>query len=252
MKSGNQSVDRAALILKTLSLHGALGVTEIARLVGLPKSITYRLLSSLKGSDLVRVEPDRRRYMLGYGLLQITAKLLSGIEVRDLALPMLRQLRHETRETVALNVRDGDQRVTVERLDTSYEVRFVIDLGRPLPLHIGAAGKAILAFLSDDEIGEIVGRSALSAKRMQVLMRDLAEIKTVGLSDTCGERVTGSRSISAPILNHEGVAIASVSVLSLESRMKRKEVTEFGRLVRTAAGEISCQMGAAGFSRAAA
>jgi IclR family acetate operon transcriptional repressor len=99
VKSGNQSVDRAALILKTLSRHGALGVTEITRLVGLPKSITYRLLSSLKGADLVRVEPDRRRYMLGYGLLQITAKLLSGIEVRDLALPMLRQLRHETHET---------------------------------------------------------------------------------------------------------------------------------------------------------
>lgn len=252
MKSGNQSVDRAALILKTLSLHGALGVTEIARLVGLPKSIAYRLLSSLKGAELVRVEPDRRRYMLGYGLLQITAKLLSGIEVRDLALPMLRQLRHETHETVALNVRDGDQRVTVERLDTSYEVRFVIDLGRPQPLHIGAAGKAILAFLCDDEIKEIVERSALSAKRMQVLMRDLAEIKTLGLSDTCGERVAGSRSISAPILNHDGVAIASVSVLSLESRMKRKEATEFGRLVRATAGDISRQMGAAGFSRAAA
>ena len=174
--------------------------------------------------------------------------------MRDVALPTLRQLRHETGETVALNVRDGDCRVTVtvERLDTSFEVRFVIDLWRLLPLHIGAAGKAILAFLPDEEIEEIVKRTSLSAKRMQLLLKDLAEIQNLGLSDTCGERVAGSRSISAPILNHESVAIASVSVLSLEFRVQGKKVNELRRLVKSAARDISSEMGWAGVSHVAA
>lgn len=251
MSKGNQSVERGALILKVLSEHGAMGVTDIANRIGLSKSITYRLLASLKAAELVRVEPRSCRYGLGYGLLKMTANWLARIEVRNLAMPHLRLLRQESRETVGLNVRDGDRRVTVERLDTSFEVRFVIDLGRPQPLHAGAAGKAILAFQPDQEIAEIVSRAELSSRREKQLMKDLEEIQRQGFSDTCGERVPGSRSISAPILNHEGVAIASVSVLSLESRMQRREVSKCRRLVKITASEISSELGFADYSRVA-
>jgi len=244
VSKGNQSVARAALILKVLSEHGSLGVTDIARRIGLAKSITYRLLASLKEADLVRLESTSRRYALGYGLLQMTADWLARSDVRDVAMPLLKQLRRETGETVSLNIRDGDNRVTVERLDTSFEVRFVIDLGRPWPLHIGAAGKAILAFLPNDEIAEILTRTNLTSQQMKRLIEGLDEIRGLGFSDTCGERVAGSRSISAPILNHEDEVVASVSVLSLQSRMHRREVNECRRLVKAAAGQISGEMGA--------
>lgn len=251
VSSGNQSVERASLILKTLSEHGSLGVTDIARRVGLPKSITYRLLVSLRAADFVRADPKSRRYALGYGLLQMTSDWLSRIEVRSVAMPYLKQLRHDTGETVALNVRDGDCRVSVERLDTSFEVRFVIDLGRRLPMHIGAAGKAILAFLPDSEIAEIMTRAKLPARQERQLKKDLEEIRRLGFSDTCGERVPGSRSISAPIFNHEGMAIASVSILSLESRLHQREVKECRRRVKIAAMDISNEMGSSRYSSVA-
>jgi DNA-binding IclR family transcriptional regulator len=251
VSKGNQSVERGALVLKTLSEHGSLGVTDIARQIGLPKSITYRLLASLKSADLVRQEPKSRRYTLGYGFLQMTANWLARIEVRTVAMPFLRQLRHDTHETIGLNVRDGDDRVTVERLDTSFEVRYVIELGRPFPMHIGAAGKAILAFLPEDEITEIVARADLSPPMETQLMKDLADVRRFGVSDTCGERVTGSRSISAPIFNHEGAAIASISVLTLQSRMQRREGNNCRRLVKIVAMEISNEMGAGLYSSVA-
>lgn len=251
VSSGNQSVERASLILKTLSEHGSLGVTDIARRIALPKSITYRLLASLKAADLVRVEPQSRRYALGYGLLQMTSDWLARIEVRNVAMPYMRQLRHDTGETVALNVRDGDCRVSVERLDTSFEVRFVIDLGRRLPIHIGAAGKSILAFLPDDEIAEIVTRADLPPRQERQLTKELEKIRRLGFSDTCGERVAGSRSISAPIFNHEGLAVASVSILSLESRLHQREVRECRRRVKIAAMDISNEMGARRYSSVA-
>jgi len=251
VSNGNQSVERGALILKTLSEHGSLGVTDIAQRLNLPKSITYRLLASLKAAELVRIESKNRRYSLGYGLLQLTADWLARIDVRNLAMPHLRHLRHETHETVALNLRDGDSRVTVERLDTSFEVRFVIDIGRPLPLHVGAAGKAILAFLPNDEIAEVVTRVDLSARKTKQLLEDLDNVRRLGYADTCGERVAGSRSISAPIFNYEGLAIASVSILSLQSRMQRREVNECRRRVKAAALEISSEMGASPLSTVA-
>ena len=251
MSNSNQSVKRGALILKTLSEHGSLGMTEIARRLDLPKSITHRLLASLKAADLVRIEPGNHRYTLGYGLLQMTADWLARMDVRNLALPHLRHLRDQTHETVALNLRDGGNRVTVERLDTSFEVRFMIDIGRPLPLHVGAAGKAILAFLSHDEIDEVVARVDLSPRKAKRLLEDLDVVRRLGFSDTCGERVIGSRSISAPVFNHEGLAIASVSILSLQSRMQRREVNECRRCIKAAALEISSEMGVSPFSTVA-
>jgi len=127
----------------------------------------------------------------------------------------------------------------------------VIELGRPLPMHVGAAGKAILAFLPEDEIAGIVARAELSSPMEKKLMKDLADVRRLGVSDTCGERVAGSRSISAPIFNHEGAAIASVSVLTLQSRMQRREGNNCRRLVKITASEISSEMGFADYSRVA-
>jgi IclR family acetate operon transcriptional repressor len=141
--------------------------------------------------------------------------------------------------------------VTVERLDTSFEVRFMIDLFSPLPMHIGAAGKAMLAFLPDEEIAEIVSRAELPSRREKQLMKDLDKVRRLGFSDTCGERIAGSRSISAPILNHEGVAVASISILSLQTRMQGREIKECRRLVKIAAMEISSEMGSTQYSRVA-
>ena len=99
VSSGNQSVERGALILKTLAENGSLGVTDIAKRLDLPKSIAYRLLTSLKEADLVRVEAKSRRYTLGYGLLQMAANWLAHIDVRNVAMPHLKQLRRDTHQS---------------------------------------------------------------------------------------------------------------------------------------------------------
>jgi len=80
---------------------------------------------------------------------------------------------------------------------------------------------------------------------------NLDDVRRLGFSDTSGERVAGSRSISAPIFNHEGMVVASVSVLSLHSRMQRREVNECRRCVKATALEISSEMGAQPYSTVA-
>jgi IclR family transcriptional regulator, KDG regulon repressor len=239
-----QSVARAAEVLKVLAQGGwGMGVSEIAQTAGLGKSTTHRLLSSLIEAEFVRMEPNSHRYTLGSGLLQLTATWFSDIKVRTVALPHLRTLRNTTKETVSLNIRDGDSRVAIERLDTSHEVRFVVDLGRPLPLHIGAAGKAILAFLPEAEISAILKTAGLDQPATNRTLREMKKIRQAGTAYSCGERVVGSRSVSAPIFSPEGAAIASVSILSLESRLDEMNLAEYRKLAGDTAKNISADFG---------
>ena len=239
-----QSIERAAQVLEALAGGGnPMGVTEIAKRINLGKSTVHRILASLVRVRFVRMEPATHQYTLGYGLLQLTSGVLRGSEVSMIALPHLRDLREKTQETVTLNLRDNDQRVVVERLDTSHEIRYVAEIGWPLPLHVGAGGKAILAFMDEAEVHGILKEANLSATAVRRLYRDLREIRGAGTAYTLGERLPGAGSISAPVFDHEGAAIASVNVLSLESRLNAGTVRKFRRLVRAAAMTVSGELG---------
>lgn len=239
-----QSIGRAARVLTTLSdADNPMGVTEIAGVVNLGKSTVHRILTSLMQANFVRMDPDSRQYSLGYGLLQLTAGLMRGSEVAITALPFLRDLRRATEETVSLNVRDHEHRTVVERLDTLHEIRYVAEIGRPLPLYVGAGGKAILAFMDDAEVRRIQALAKMSPKQIQRLDKELAEIRAAGSAYTLGERLPGAGSISAPVFKHDNKVIASVNVLCLESRLTANTVRNFRELVRKAGKDISQALG---------
>ena len=239
-----QSIERAARVLAALSDSGdRMGVTEIANKVNLGKSTVHRILATLVQVRFVRLDPTSRQYALGYGLLQLTSGVLRESEVSMIALPHLRDLRQKTQETVSLNLRDNRHRVVVERLDTSHEIRYVAEIGWPLPLHVGAGGKAILAFMDDAEVLSVLEDAKLSANRIRNVTRELKEIRAAGSAFTLGERLPGAGSISAPVFNHEAVAIASVNVLSLEARLNAATVRNFRRLVRATAMAVSGELG---------
>lgn len=240
-------VDRAVLILQILAEEGrSLGVTEIARRVRLGKSTTHRLLASLTKPHVVRRDPETSLYGLGFRLLSWTSAWLDRIDVRTRALPHLRQLREKCQETVSLNILDGLRRVAVERLETSHELRFVVDLGKPLPLHMGAGSKAMLAFLPEHDIRQVVKAARLGPRARGALRRDLAEIRRAGTAATRGERIPGSVSVSAPLFNHEARVIGSVSILSLAVRCTDDVVKSHRELVRQAAQAVSYDLGWSG------
>lgn len=239
-----RAVERAVRVLRTLSQTGqGMGVTQIAKQVQLGKSTVHRLLGTLCQENLVRLDPHTGRYTLGYGLLHLTGEWLARMDVRTVALPHLRALQELCKETVSLNARVGDHRAAIERLVTSHELRHVVDLGRHLPLHVGAGGKVILAFLSEDEVLDLLSRTDLNQRRRQRLLRDLEAIRAQGTAYTLGERIPGAGSISAPIFNHEGRVVGSVSVLSLQSRLPKKVVERLRPQVRLTAAAISTEMG---------
>jgi DNA-binding IclR family transcriptional regulator len=242
-----QSVERAATILRFLSAQpGMVGVSEIARNVGLGKSTVHRLLATLCQTGFVRADVQRGQYAIGFGLLRLTADWLNGIEIRTAALPELRKLRRQTGETVSLNMRDADMLVPIERLDTQQAIRYVVELGKPQSLHLGAGGKAILAFMPETEIDDLLASVDLGPDRTKTLRDALAQIRKDGSAVTRGEVVPGACAISAPVFNRDGTVVGSLSVLCLESTLDENTAMTFGRALRESAAEVSTVLGWSG------
>ena len=159
------------------------------------------------------------------------------------ALPELRKLRQKTGETVSLNMRDADMRVPIERLDTQQAIRHVVDIGRPQPLHSGAGGKAILAFLPECEIEDQLTAADIGADKKKTLRQELGRIRTKGSAVSRGEQIPGACAISAPIFDRDGTVVGSLSVLCVDSTLNDETAENFGNLVRESTAEISARLG---------
>ena len=135
------TVERAADVLNAFTdLDGAdTGVTELSERLGLSKAVVHRILSSLRVKGLVELDEDSRRYSLGPASLSLGLTYLQKIDVRDEARTFLRDLSDETNETATLSVRRGNMRMYVDQVTPSREVKMIVQLGHPFPLHAGAS-----------------------------------------------------------------------------------------------------------------
>ena len=128
--------------------------------LGMPKSSTHRLLNELAALGIVRRTEDGR-YSLGPRLLYWGEAAADTFDLRAVAEQPMRRLRDELGESVHLYVREHDTRICIAAVEGRHELRPFIQLGRPLPLRVGAAGKLLLAF-ADDEVQELELQRALA------------------------------------------------------------------------------------------
>jgi IclR family transcriptional regulator, acetate operon repressor len=241
------AIDRALAVLGVLAeASQPMGVTEIARRVGLPKSVVHYHVSALVRNRYVEARPDRR-YGLGYAALKLGRGNYSNLEMRARALPHMRALHHDTWETVALSALVGRERVYVDQLVSPQEIKLAVELGRPFPLHAGASGRAIMAFLPFD------AREALLSEPLERLsshtvveapaLRSLLDmVRETGLAVSRSERQDGAASVAAPVFDNHGVA-GAISVCGPEYRFDDASVDRYGPLLRSAAEQLSHELG---------
>ena len=208
-----------------IGADGELGVSEIARRLGIDKSSVHRFLTALKHKGFVVDNPRTRRYSLGFRALELGRALTLQMNLEQQALPFLRELRDTLGETTGLSVRVGNRRVHIVQVESVHEIRRSILIGTPLPLHVGANGKVLLAALPPAERETVVAASLaegprLSPEATEDLRAELEAIARQGYSITEGERVPGSRSMAAPVWTGRGDVIALV-VSGPDSRFTR-------------------------------
>ncbi len=226
-----------------------IGVTEISKKLGLSKSTVSRILKTLEwGSWVTRVSTNQK-YRLGSRVLTLAGIFQSNNDWRTIAICHLKELRDLTDELVTVFVIDGDQRLCVEKLDSSHEVRQFLNVGGRYALHAGSAGKLLLAYLPEEERKRILTRTGLprisanTITDLTILEKELAGIRGQGYAFSHQERATSISSISAPIRDFKGEVIAALCVSGLDARFAGERLEEFIRLTMMFAERISRGLG---------
>lgn len=245
-ESAIRSVQRAIDVLNCFSWERKeLGLVEIAALVDLPKSTTFRLVQTLTKNGFLKRDACTGRYLLGTKLYYFGNIVKDSMELRRLAGPVMVEIRDETRETVNLYVLEGTRRVCIEQAESPLGLRRQARIGELFPLWAGASGKLLLAYM-DPGGQEKVIREALAVSsnlNPDELLRQLPEIRELQYSVSHGEREQGASSVAAPIFNSGGKVEAALAVSGVSARFGRDEVERFISVVRKGAGKISADLG---------
>lgn len=236
-----RAVSRAIDVLYSfLGPEKELGPSVIAEKVGLDRATVLRILVTLEERGLLTRNDETQKYRLSPRVVELAGKFLETDDLAGLAYPEVRRLRDEFNETVSIYVRDGTERICIQRLESNHSLKRNVRLGQRLPLYAGASAKVFLAFLPDGE------REALLksfpgdvAERVQQILPTLAAIRQEGFAVSVGEREEGVAAVAAPIFNRRGKVIAAISLSGPAARLSVEKLRALGPTVREAAKKIS-------------
>lgn len=243
-----QSVERAVAILDILAAAGEVGVTEIAKELGVHKSTAFRLVSTLEQGGLVEQTTDRGRYRLGVGILRLAGATTARLDVVQEARPICRQLANDTGETVNIAVLSDRSALYLDQVASGSALQPHNWVGQHIPLHATSNGKVLLSGLTEPELAQAV-QSSLPAytdrtiTTRKALRRELEQVREQGYAVAVDELEVGLTALAAPIRNAHGDVIASLSVSGPTFRLDESRSKEVLTLVTDAALEISHRLG---------
>jgi len=245
-----KTVEKALAIIEyLLKNEEAKRITDIAKDLKINTSTVQRIVNTLHGENYLYQDPSSRKYKLGLKFLEISKNILKEIDLRRIASPYLRELRDKTGETVHLMILDDSVGVYIDALESLQRTRVVSSIGTRDDLHYSAVGKAILAYLSESEverIAKIRGLRKITHKtitNLNLLKQELKKIRNQGYSIDDEEGEVGTRCIGAPIFNHKGKVVASVSIAAPCHRLTKEKLNTFLPLLLKTNNKISVELG---------
>ena len=245
---------KAGALMEALAQERIATSARLTELIDEPVSSVYRMLATLADIGWVEQIGHRGPYRIGGKMLSLASDLTRHLDIRRAALPVLKRIHEATGETTFLCVRHGTRAVCIERIDGVRVNSRVLRLGRSLPLHVGAAPRALLAFADREGWEEYAAIAALTENlghdiSRSALYAELEDIRTAGFVVSDNTVTPGIAAVGAPIFDSRGAVAASLSVSGLRDGILAvpadgaPSVTD---LVRDGASELSNYLG---FSR---
>lgn len=245
-----QSIDRAFTIIELLADHNeGLGITEISNGVGLHKSTVHRLLVTLIHKGYVMQDMDTNKYRLTLRLFELGSKRVENADILNVSKTYTKSLMESVNEIVHLVIVDSNEIVYIDKVEADNTIRMTSNIGRRNPLYCTSVGKAILAFMSDEEVEEIWNNSEIkkftdhTITDLSELKSELKKIKEDGYSVDDEENEIGVRCVGAPVFNRSGKIEGAISISGPAIRVTKEKVGEIGREVIKYADMISKELG---------
>lgn len=250
------SVERTLSVLEAVAERSSgMSNADISRRLKIPKSSASYILRALVKNGYLRRDKESARYHLGLKVVGLSHRALAGLDIREIADPILRQLVDTSQLTAHLAVLDNEEAVYIAKIDSPGFVKMNTWVGRRMQLNSTSVGKALIAYLPPEEVLQMLQRSGLNKRTPQTitvasrLMRDLERVRELGYAIDDEENSPGVRCVAAPVFNSEGGIEAALGLSGTTYQFERTSIPKVAELVKSAARKISHGLGATGLRR---
>jgi DNA-binding IclR family transcriptional regulator len=244
-----QVLDRTIGVLQAVAdSETNLPAADIARQLRLHKSTVHRLLVVLESYRLIKKGPEGA-YGLGTRLIELGECAIARLKLSEYAEPHLRTLAEQTGEGAHVTILNGTELLSIAHAEGRWALHSLTRTGQRTQIHCTAAGKAVLAFLSDDVCEDLLARLPLKRNTRRTIVKttaikmELMRVRELGFAVDDEEFEEGLRCVSAPIFDHRGHVVASLSMAAPVFRLRKERVPQVARLVVAAAQGLSDELG---------
>jgi IclR family pca regulon transcriptional regulator len=249
-----KSLEKAVNLICFLSQHGSpLKLEDLVKISGVKKTSCFRILQTLTKVGFISKDPETSGYFIGPKMISIGLSAARKSSIRELALPFMKEIREKTGTTVNLAILSGPEVIFVERLQSAHILEANLRIGSRLSAHLSSMGKAMLAYLSEVQLEDILRQIHFEKKTVKtissikVLKDELKNIRQKGFALNDEELEAGLFAIAAPLRNQAGMAIAAMNISFPLIRHSRQEALKtFCPLLLEACRNISSLLGFAG------
>jgi DNA-binding IclR family transcriptional regulator len=246
---GTQAVLRAVRILKAFGRTNAeLSLADLVRQVGLNKTTTYRLLTALEAEGLVQRTPEGEAYRLGPELLALGSRALGASDLRHASRAELFALAQATRETASIEVLVGPHALIVDEAAGTHVVGTLPSVGTRWPAHATSTGKALLAYLPEDELDGLLAEPLpeLTPRTItdpQALRREIARVRERGYATNVEELEPGFMAVAVPVRASGGRVLAALGIGGPRLRLSPERLADIAKQLPASAARISERLG---------
>ena len=249
-KNPIQVAEKLFRVIELLAENGPMGIMELSASLGFHKSTVHRLVASLQHMGYIRQDEESLKYSLSLKFLEIGSRIL---EQTSMIHPSLKRLSEQTGETVHLVKREGTEAVYIDKVESfASSIRMVSRVGSRIPLYCSGVGKALLAELTDREIGEIWKNSRIrkltprTITELPVLMERVEQVRKDGYAVDDEENEEGVRCIAASLRDYHKDPVYALSISAPANRMTDQRILELKEYVLAFRQDLSRSLGLAG------
>lgn len=234
-------------LMSLVGENGAMGVSELARALGIHKTTASRLAATLAYHGLLERD-ERERYRLGITLVYLAGEVMSDLDVVTVSRPVVQELAESTRETVNVGVLHAGAVVCVDQASGSSSVANASWIGRRTPLNCTSNGKILLAAMAAPELDRALAQPLEACTPRSItdpkqLREDLDRCRKRNYATQIEELEDGLNAVAAPIHRADGQVAAALSIAGPSFRLRPIDLPRMGEVAIAGAEAISRRLG---------
>ncbi|MFJ7184697.1 IclR family transcriptional regulator [Lysinibacillus xylanilyticus] len=241
-----QLLERAMTIAKVLASEASensLSISELSAKCNLPLSTLHRILKAMIKEGMIEQDDQTKQYRLGTIWMELGLQVYDTMDYISKIRPELERLAREVEESVYLSKPAGLDTIIIERIDSAANpIRIYDQLGIRIPMHIGAANKAILATMPVSQSKEII-EQLIPHEEIADLEAQLEQIKLQGFAISHGERTAGTSSIAVSILNGFNEVVGAVSIGFVSFNVTAEQINTLTERLMETGKRVSMKLG---------